>query len=243
MVDVTGNERFLFAGDSITVQEWFTDSNLGLIEILNRQWPSENKLKARMTNSGGIGVARLGPGAVRARIRPIPSRTINVTKDGINGSNISQLATAITTRILNHNPEILIIHGVINDVGQGTNVSAFIASYTNIFTTVQAAIPQIKIICLSALCYFENWVAGPSWGNTEFNPKILELDTALETLCNSYGVEYVDLRESLLEYESIYNAPPPGLSNSRATYDGIHPQSAGRIIMGRAVFSHLRIIP
>ena len=218
--------RLHFVGDSEVVGEWWDPSGpSGFVESINLAW------------SGGV----KGTGTVT-----IPNRKLIITSSGVNSQTIGQIVSdGIAARVTNFNPDIVVWLCVVNDVINGTSQATFIANYTTAIQTAKTTLPNSKHIVMSCFANGELWSAGPAWGPNATDATILARNADLATLANSPTpgfFTYCDTRGPLLTYESINNAPAPGVASGKATTDGIHPTDAGKLIFGTALFSAFRVL-
>lgn len=238
---IVAGDRVHFPGDSITAFGWFSQAG-SLVDQVNATWatPPMARIAARAT--GGRAVATGGM-AVGQLVQPT-QRAISVTSSGVVGNKASDIAADVTNRIIVFNPTVVILDVVINDAIQGTNATAFQASIDSIVSQTQTALPGVKIMLVSALCYGEQYLAGPAWGANSSDGFILADDAALQAVAVKYNQYYADIRTPLLAYEAVHNTPQPGAVFGIVTGDNTHPISpTGQVLMGTWAFAGVSVAP
>lgn len=238
---IIAGDRVHFVGDSITNFGWFNPTG-GFVDQVNATWASPAPTPIPASASGGH-IVVTGGVAIAGNTQPT-RRAITVTSSGVVGNKAADIAGDVASRIVAFNPTKVILEVVINDVIQGTAPTAFAASYDSIITQTLSSLPSVKFLCLSALCYGEQWQAGPAWGPNTGDSQIITLDNAIQTICTNRGMFYADTRAAQVIYESINNTPAPGAVDGFVTADAVHPiNPSGQVLMGTWVFPAVTVTP
>lgn len=196
---------------------------------------------------------RAAPGGFRRGVNgyavpPVVVRTCPWTQDGISGSSIGQLATAVDTRVMAYAPPgdgsnwVQIIDVSPND---WSSTATWAASATTILTAMRATKPQSRLAIVSSVLGFgEKWQSGVAcWGLNTSDDQVLALNNVARQWCIDNSVYYIDLRGTTIadpftvaNYESTHNGAEPGLTAGPITLDGgIHPSIPG----GQQIISSL----
>ncbi len=160
--------------------------------------------------------------------------TVTSVNSGVGGNTAADIAGNVSGRITTYSPDVVWILVGVNDIANGVSTNSYVTSVTSIFTQVRAWSPSVPIAFCSVICYGEKWAAGPVWtGNTK-DTEIAAYATAVQPVCATYNVTYVDFRAPLLAWESTNNAPAPGASGGVFCSDtpGVHPKAAGEVLLG-----------
>lgn len=238
---IVAGDRVHFCGDSITAFGWFSQTG-SFVDQINATWanPAAAPIPAAST---GTAAKSTGTTSVVQSAQPT-RKSISVTSSGVVGNKAADIAAAVASRIVAFNPTKVVLDVVINDAIGGTDPTAFQASYDSIIAQTIASLPSVKFLCVSALCYGEQWLPGPAWGANSSDGLIVSLDTAIQAVVTKYSMSYVDLRAPLLAYEAVNNTPQPGAVFGVVTADNTHPIiPAGQVLMGTWAFAGVSVTP
>jgi hypothetical protein len=232
------HQTWVFVGDSITFFGWYgplvAAINAAIAALPNRFFPGIN-----------IGARAQSTGVAQARNTSVPGQPINAINSGVVGNKVADIATDVTNRILQYNPDVVVYEVGINDVIQGTNTTAFTNSYASMVAQVAAGAPLAQQMALSCFCYGEQWRApGDHWGVNVFDPNIADVDARIAAAILGVAGTSCDVRTPLGVGESINNIPgPPGAVNGVYTSDAIHPLANGQSLMSAAAFALCSVTP
>ncbi len=172
---------------------------------------------------------------------------------GVGGNQVADIEAAIPARITNYAPDVVVLEVGINDcrgVPTGpTPLVTFRASYDNILATVIAALPSVKIACVSLLLMREQWASAPPPAHFSGNPfdsgptSIDAYNAQISASAAAHGCTYIDVRAPLAIVESSLNTPEPGAIDNVLTTDGIHPNAVGQFQMSTAVYPSFTFTP
>jgi len=202
-------QRWHFAGDSITAMGWFSATG-GFVDQIN-------------TLIGG---------------------SINVTSNGVGGQKTTTMSSLVHDQIAIFNPDVIVVETAYNDLPAATPLATFRAAYDSILIGCRAECPNAQIMCISALVGGEQWQSGPlRWAlASEFGISthyIEDYNAQIAASAAAIGAAYVDVRTPALTYESINNTPEPGATAGILTADGIHPITAGKLLMATAAIAQV----
>lgn len=229
MIPISGGDRVVFCGDSITDQGVFRPAVLAINEQLSARRPGAGYVvSGRTVAAGGRGVAAT-----------VPRQPIVAIMSGVPGDEISSIAANIPGRITNYNPDVVFLFVGVNDCLVATPLANFNASYDSVLAGIRAY-GDIPVCCLSIFEIGEQWVSGPlRWDNNYdpppsnpgFTPSIAQYDTQIQTAVNDSTLsdaEMLDLRAPTLVQEAALNTPEPGAASGVLTVDGVHPNPRGQ---------------
>lgn len=238
---IVAGDRVHFCGDSITAFGWFGPTG-GLVDQINATWPTPAMATIPGHCTGTVATCTGTTG--KAQLDQPGKKAITVTSSGVVGNKAADIAAAVASRIVAFNPTKVVLEVVINDAIGGTDPTAFQASYDSIIAQTLAALPSVKFLCVSALCYGEQWLPGPAWGANSSDSNILALDAAIQAVVAKYSMSYVDLRAPLLVYEAANNTPQPGAVFGVVTADNTHPIiTSGQVLMSTWAFAGVAVAP
>ena len=139
---------------------------------------------------------------------------------GISGQTTPQMLLRFRADVINLNPELVIILAGTNDIAGNTGPSSIEMIAHNIISMAELAmINDIKIILCSVLPVYDyTWKPG-------LNPvgKISALNEIIRDYAQNNGIMYLDYYSSMVDDQK-------GLTEDY-TYDGVHPNKLGYIIM------------
>jgi lysophospholipase L1-like esterase len=219
MINVHNGYRLVETGDSLTnLGIW--DVAGGLIDQLNRPlWVPGTTNPAMISGGGKVTVSGGGSGFSGAITR-LP---LIVTNTGINGNNTGDLAASVQSRIVQYNPDVVLILIGINDIVlMGWTVAHTLINYDSILSQVRSSLPNAQIGCVGIVVDAETWASAPlRW--SAGNDVVDDRNAGIASLCTTYNATYIDIRSSLLIWESTNNTPEPGTISGKFTSDGVHP--------------------
>ena len=134
----------------------------------------------------------------------------------------------------------------INDVTNSVPEATIKANYDSILSQVRVWSGTVGIACISVLFKGEQWAAGPVWSNAAsggFDAAIDACNADIQSLCVTYGCSYIDMRSLALTYETVNNAPAPGVASGILTLDGMHPNPTGQLQMGNWGIGSFQVLP
>ena len=139
---------------------------------------------------------------------------------GISSQTTPQMLLRFRADVINLNPELVIILAGTNDIAGNTGPSSIEMIAHNIISMAELAmINDIKIILCSVLPVYDyTWKPG-------LNPvgKISALNEIIRDYAQNNGIMYLDYYSSMVDDRK-------GLTEDY-TYDGVHPNKLGYIIM------------
>lgn len=243
-IPVSGGDRIVFCGDSITDQGVFNPA----VAMINEQLSDRVSCPAVAVS----GRAFAPSAAQRAVSATAPQNPIVPIMSGVPGDEISSIAADIPGRITNYNPDVVVLFVGVNDCLVATNLASFNSSYDTVLAGI-ASYGNVPTMCVSIFEINEQWVSGPvRWdnhydpppSNPSFTPSIAEYDSEIQTAVDDTTLtqaEFLDLRADTLVYESQINTPEPGAADGVLTSDGIHPTPKGQYWISSLVVAGMNV--
>ena len=130
--------------------------------------------------------------------------------------------------IIDGKPAKLFILIGINDILRNVPDHYIIANHKKLIERVQAASPSTKIYLQSILPVNDSFTQVKSIMGK--NPKVLEINQALQRIAREYKVTYVDLHTAFCDKD--------GKLTAELTYDGLHLTLEGYKLWGEVLYSH-----
>lgn len=157
------------------------------------------------------------------------------------GQTVSFITSATATanktaEHLSYAPDLLITDMGVNDINTAVPLGTSQTAYTNYLTAWRTRYPNLPIIvCGMMFGSGERWASGPN-RLTDNAATIDAFCAMLQTLAAAKSAAYAEFRVPALAYETVAQ-PVPGASVDRgfATYDGLHPTTAGKQIKATAI--------
>lgn len=227
--------RTVLSGDSITVGGWATVSG-GLIDTINAQIPTSSKLR-RSRRVNGSRPARMAA-AVGTRGARVVNSTFKpnlvVLNTAIAGQLTQNLLADVVNQITSKTPDLVILHIGINDSWAPVDPTTVTKpNYEAILQAIRAYSASVPIVCIGLMYYGEQYDVGPVWSNSPSADVNIDLNNGfIQALCVTYNCTFVDMRTTMLTYETVHNTPLPGLRIGPLSQDGLHPNDTGRLLMG-----------
>lgn len=137
---------------------------------------------------------------------------------GISGNTTADLLAGVQARVIDHTPDVVIIHIGINDHFIGLTLQEGIDNYNDLLDAITAALPNVRILMLS-----------PAFDTKRPTPDA-EIDsrrTAFAAIARARGYGYVDLR-------AYYSAMSSAAQTALSSDGGLHPSDP----VGRAWWSN-----
>lgn len=156
---------------------------------------------------------------------------INTIKipQGINNNKAPDMLARLQRDVLGTKPQVLLLNCGVNDVRfgkHGTPLKKFQSSVTEIVTRAQKA--GIKVYIMTATMITEN-------ANYYFNRKLKSYNDFLRKLAKEKKCVLIDLntdmQKAIADVKKIY----PGVRGNILTYDGIHMNPMGSIVLARSI--------
>lgn len=222
-----------FLGDSITAgvgQGSYYAANY--IPTINAAY---QKAGTVMTTTLAQATTRAGAVSTSPLLAPQDYRP-TVLNAGVSGDTIAMMLARVNTDVIAHNPTVVIIEGVINDVKNGTNLGTLAATCATLISTIKAALPGVRMLWVGGFCFGETY---PSAGADIPTPSY---NAVVATACANAGIPYVDVRTPQQAYEAIHNPPPTSVDTGIMCLDagppGVHPSAAvGQPVFGTAMLA------
>jgi hypothetical protein len=244
---IRGGEKALGTGDSITAGGYLEVAG-GLFDQIDAKIPTVTGPRFA-TAAAGSTPAVAASGSTRAIANSVSTHnTIRRFNTGIAGNLTGDIAAAVPARITNLAPDVLILLIGINDVINGMSLAAYSTPNMNtILSQTRAFSSTMQILLVSLLCYGELWAAGPplSWGPNA--PQLLDgpidaFNVMLQGMCSTYNCTYADARAQLLVWESINNAPAPGVQAGPFAGGGPHPLiPTGQVVLSNFLIGSFQV--
>lgn len=131
---------------------------------------------------------------------------------GVSGDTTENIMARLDRAVFALSPEVLVLHGGINDLLQGREDGYIVEQLRAIIEAVQARLPDTRIILQSLYPVAEG-------EDLYFTGHIRAVNEKLEGMAEELDVLYVDVF-------SVLQAPD-GRLQSRYSDDGLHPNAAG----------------
>lgn len=249
MVPVYSGDRVLFAGNSITAQGYPTVSG-GLGDLITASLVPYTATYTA-TVSGAIAkvtgaTATIGP--VQVPRGAFPHGSITILNSGVPGQTSANMAAAVGTQITSYAPDVVVILIGINDASAAVDPVTYGANVQSIVSQTRAWSSTVPIGLVSVLTFTDLWDANGPGGTLEFQNDIeqtllIPYNQQLASIAaGNSGVTYIPARDALLLWESINNAPSPGVTP--VLFNERHPViPAGQIQLGIAMAPYFRAMP
>jgi hypothetical protein len=247
MILIHGGEKTLVTGDSITAAGYFEVAG-GLADQIDAKIPTVTAPRFATAAPGSF-PAIAGAGSTRAVANAVSTHnTIRRLNTGIAGNLTGDIAAAVPARITNLAPDVLILLIGINDVINSMSLAAYSTPNMNtILTQVRAFSSTMQILLVSLLVFGEFWASGPplSWGPNPagfLDGPIDAFNVMLQGMASTYNCSYADARAQLLVWESINNAPAPGVQAGPFAGGGPHPLvPTGQVVLGNFLIGSFQV--
>ena len=155
-------------------------------------------------------------------------------------SDTAALVDARTGQLDDKCPTVCFNQVVVNDCSGATANSSFVTSYTSILNKQRTRWPRIRIISLGVLLWQEDWPSGVNPYDTVATGIDVK-NNLVKTICESFGGEYVDMRQ---QYTTAMPAANPGHAQQGIwTLDKIHPNVTGQAIWSSVVQAQVQFSP
>jgi lysophospholipase L1-like esterase len=242
-VTIGGNQMMVAVGDSITANG-YPEVAGGLNAQINAQMTPVVAPGRALLVSGAHAVLASGAHAV-----VVPSSfkpTIRYVNSGIAGNESSNIAAAVTTRITQYNPDVVLLLIGINDALSGVSTADYQANVDSILSQTKAALPHVQFVIVSVLVFGEQWDSGPlRWGNCgSIDARIDAFNVALQSEATTWGATYVDVRSNILTWLSTNNTPEPGVCNGPFAGGGPHPTiPTSEVLVGSWLIGAFSVLP
>lgn len=137
---------------------------------------------------------------------------------GISGNTTADLLAGVQARVIDHDPNVVIIHVGINDWFIGLTLQQSIDSMNGLLNAIQAGLPNVRIGMIS-----------PAFDTKRPTPdaEIRSRRDAFGTIARARSIPYVDLR-------AVYESMPPAAQAALSSDGGLHPSDP----VGRAWWSN-----
>lgn len=138
---------------------------------------------------------------------------------GISSNESEDILNRLQTNVIDIAPKVIILHIGANDIGHQVSIEKFRANVEKIINIIQTNLPDCKL-------FIDSIYPTLTLGN--FNSKnltrhrsnvaISNFNDSLISLCNTYGIDYINTHNQLLE---------DGKLKRTYTLDGLHISDAG----------------
>lgn len=148
---------------------------------------------------------------------------------GIMQNNSSALLARLQRDVLSRKPQILILNCGVSDArtGKRTPIIKFKSDITQIVEKAQAA--NIKVYILTATMLTENI------HHSRLNRRLQPYNDCLRQIAKDKNCTLVDLYNDMEQTRKQIRKVYPGLRNEILTYDGIHMNPMGNIVIARSL--------
>lgn len=153
---------------------------------------------------------------------------VNIVNRGINGDRLEGLLERIDILLQEEPLKIVLMIGI-NNLQHGDTNDSILSKYKKIFSKIHRVLPQTEVIVVSILPVSKN-IAQITAINS--NNKISNLNQKVKDLTNRYRYEYIDVYNEFLK---------EGYLNDEYSYDGLHPNGNGYIILKSSINKFLNI--
>lgn len=178
---------------------------------------------------------------INAQLASQAASPISVVNTGVAGDTAAVLSAQVAARITSYNPDIIVIEEGIN--GESETPSQMGSDYASILDQIRAWSSTVPIVCVSILAYYEQWVPGPPPAAIPAND-VTPYNVALKAACDSFvNTTWQDNYGPFYVYESIHNAPAPGLASGVLLKDDRHPNPTGQLQMGDWMIGIFDVLP
>lgn len=185
--------------------------------------------------------ARAPGGYVQLVINGLKTNGINATaiSAGIGGNRSDHMLARLKTDVLDKHPDWMLLSCGVNDVWQGAGVGGKGVSLEDYKKNVTAILDQcqaakIKVLLLTPTMLYED---STSPGETK-----LELyREAVRALAKERGLPLADLGAAMRE--EVKRAAAAGLKGKACTYDGVHMNPSGNMMMALGVLKAFDVGP
>lgn len=153
---------------------------------------------------------------------------VNIVNRGINGDRLEGLLERIDMLLQEEPLKIVLMIGI-NNLQHGDTTDSILSKYKKVFSKIHRVLPQTEVIVVSILPVSKN-IAQITAINS--NNKISNLNQKVKDLTNRYRYEYIDVYNEFLK---------EGYLNDEYSYDGLHPNGNGYIILKSSINKFLNI--
>lgn len=231
-VPIGASQTLVAVGDSITANDYpcigaagVCDSQSLVGQINTAFSPVVSSARAVLASGSRATLASGAPATVsQTSLHP----TIAYINSGVGGNKTADIAAAVTTRITQYNPDVILLLIGVNDAINLVDIGTFTANYNSILSQIRSWSSTVQIVTLSILIYGEEYNAGPplSWAGCNgsgIDARIDSFNSVIQSLSTTYNTTYVDLRSQILTWESTNNTPAPGVCSGPFAGGGPHP--------------------
>lgn len=147
------------------------------------------------------------------------SKFIPVNNAGVGGEQVNQMTARIASGVTPYKPEIVVLHGGVNDIAGAVDTATMQARYTAAFDALQA-IPSVArvVVCTPP----------PSTSITGGAITVLSQVRSWLLALNRTGIVVVDTGMAMSTGDGT-------TSDAAKRVDGVHPNAAGQQAMGNAL--------
>ncbi len=188
-------------------------------------------------------MAKIGPGypqfVVTRLITEYPEYNLKFINRGVSGNKVFQLQERWKEDCLNIKPDILSILIGVNDYwhtlggGYTGTPETYETSYRELLTETKKRLPKLKIIICEPFALVGVGAATESWRND-----MLKYQNIARKLAKEFGTAFVPMQTIFNEAEKV--GLQYGIPSNYWTGDGVHPSTAGHVLMANAILEILK---
>lgn len=150
-------------------------------------------------------------------------KAYTVYNRGISGDTADRMLERLETNALNIKPRVLSVLIGTNDISRGIKQEKIVAN-------IKSVVEKAKVAGTEKILIQSVYPMNPKMGAGNNNGKIKELNVKLVALCKENGVTYVNVFDSLKDDDGNFK--------KELTYDGLHPNAAGYLVIERVLGEH-----
>lgn len=147
--------------------------------------------------------------------RYYPNLNLKTYNRGISGDTTDWLTTRLQISLFDLVPTQVILMIGTNDINGGKNAEEIASNYQHILSLIASNLPNTEVCCVSIIPQNKEY----SQSASENNLRIKETNTKIEELARSFGYEYVNLFDRLIDEN--------GFLKRNYSSDGLHLNQKG----------------
>ena len=148
---------------------------------------------------------------------------------GVSGETTPQILDRFNSDVVSFEPELVIILAGINDIAQNTGYISIPETFTNIINMVEIANSHNITPVLCSVLPASKIAWKPEIKSADL---VIELNDKLKDYCTENNIAYVDYFSSMVgENKEL---------RSDLTYDGVHPDKKGYLIMEKILLETIQ---
>ena len=148
---------------------------------------------------------------------------------GVSGETTPQILDRFSRDVVSLKPELVIILAGINDIAQNTGYISIPETFTNIINMVEIANSHNITPVLCSVLPASKIAWKPEIKSADL---VIELNDKLKGYCTENNIAYVDYFSSMVGEKKELR--------SDLTYDGVHPDKKGYLIMGKILLETIQ---